>query len=105
MKGLINMSLFESIIMGIVQGIAEFLPISSSGHLAIFKAIFNLKEVGLTYDILLHLGTLVAVFVVYWSDIWKLILETLGIIRDGCKNLVYFVQKHATYKEVEYIKI
>lgn len=99
------MSLFESIIMGIVQGIAEFLPISSSGHLAIFKAIFNLKEVGLTYDILLHLGTLVAVFVVYWSDIWKLILETLGIIRDGCKNLVYFVQKHATYKEVEYIKI
>lgn len=99
------MSLFESIIMGIVQGIAEFLPISSSGHLAIFKAIFNLKEVGLTYDILLHLGTLVAVFVVYWSDIWKLILEGLGIIADVCKNIVRFVQKHATYKEVEYVKI
>jgi len=67
------MSLLESIIMGIIQGVAEFLPISSSGHLAIFKALFGLQDVGIAYDVLLHIGTLVAVFIVYWTDIWELI--------------------------------
>ena len=84
------MSLLETIILGIIQGIAEFLPISSSGHLAIFKALFGLKDVGLTYDILLHLGTLVAVFIVYWKDIWKLIKEGVGIIIDVCRNIGRF---------------
>lgn len=99
------MSLIESIILGIVQGIAEFLPISSSGHLAIFKKIFGLSDVGLTYDILLHAGTLVAVFIVYWSDIWKLIKEGIGIIIDACKNIGRFCSGKVKKGEAEYITV
>ena len=99
------MSLIESLILGIIQGIAEFLPISSSGHLAIFKALFGLKEVGLTYDILLHLGTLVAVFIVYRKDIWELIVEGVGIVIDACKNIGRFFANKFGKKDNKYIKI
>lgn len=99
------MSLLESIILGVIQGIAEFLPISSSGHLAIFKKIFGLSDVGIAYDILLHLGTLTAVFIVYWSDIWKLIKEGVGILADCFKNIGRFCKKTFAKENVEYIKI
>ncbi len=69
--------------MGIVQGIAEFLPVSSSGHLAIFQNLLHIDtETGLLFDVLLHLGTLLAIFVVFWRDIWRLIVEFFGIIAD-----------------------
>ncbi len=99
------MSLVESIILGIVQGIAEFLPISSSGHLALFKKLFGLSDVGLTYDILLHAGTLVAVFIVYWKDIWNLIKEGVGIIVDVCKNIARFFASKFGKKKLSYIHI
>ena len=64
------MSLLQAILMGIIQGATEFLPVSSSGHLAIFKNIFGVKtDTGILFDILLHFGTLVAIFIVYWADI------------------------------------
>lgn len=85
------MNLFQAIILGFIQGVAEFLPISSSGHLAIAKKLFGLSDVGLTFDLLLHFGTLVAVFVVYWKDIFKLIVEGVLILRDVCVNIGYFV--------------
>ena len=76
--------------MGIIQGLAEFLPVSSSGHLAIFKHILNLDlESGLLFDVLLHIGTLMAVFVAFWSDISKLIQEGFGILGDFFLNLYY----------------
>lgn len=59
----------ESIILGIVQGLTEFLPISSTGHLVLFGKLFGLREAGLLFDTLLHLGTLIAVVVVYWSEV------------------------------------
>lgn len=99
------MSLIESIILGVVQGIAEFLPISSSGHLALFKKLFGLSDVGLTYDILLHAGTLVAVFIVYWSDIWKLIKEGIGIVIDVCRNIGRFFAALFRKKKASYIRI
>lgn len=98
------MSLLESIILGVIQGLAEFLPISSSGHLAIFKSFFGLSEVGITYDLMLHLGTLVAVFIVYWSDIWKLIKEGVAIVGDCCKNIGCFFA-NCFGKEMKYVKI
>ena len=67
------MSIIEAIILGIIQGIAEFLPISSSGHLALAQHLFGIKESSLSFGVLLHLGTLVPVFVVYWNELWKLI--------------------------------
>ncbi|HDP16334.1 MAG TPA: undecaprenyl-diphosphate phosphatase [Candidatus Omnitrophica bacterium] len=63
------MSFFEAIISGIVQGVTEFLPVSSSGHLVILHKIIGLEGPQLTFDIFLHLGTLVAIFMVFWKDI------------------------------------
>ena len=85
------MSLLESIIMGVIQGITEFLPVSSSGHLAIFKNFFGLQEAGLLFDVLLHVGTLIAVFIVFYKDIWELIINGLGILSDSFMNVCYFV--------------
>lgn len=87
------MSLIEAIVLGIIQGLAEFLPVSSSGHLALFKKIFGLSDVGLTFDLMLHFGTLVAVFIVYWKDIWELIKEGIMIIVDAFHNVICFFKK------------
>ncbi len=83
------MSLFNALILGIIQGVAEFLPISSSGHLSIAQNLLGLGVEGtddVFFDVLLHLGTLAAVFVAYWSDIKDMVLEffrTIGDIRRG----------------------
>ncbi len=72
------MTYFSAFLLGLVQGVAEFLPISSSGHLAIAQNLLGMKEAGAVpefFDVLLHLGTLVAVFVAYWSDIREMIVE------------------------------
>jgi len=74
----------QSAILGLVQGLTEFLPVSSSGHLAIFKRILGTEtfSVSLTMDILLHVGTLVAVFMVYYKDIWALVREFFCMLWD-----------------------
>ena len=77
------MKFFEAIILGIVQGLAEFLPISSSGHLSVFQEFFGLMDVeaeNMFFDVLLHLGTLVAVFAAYWAEIRDLILEFFTMV-------------------------
>ncbi len=72
------MTYFSAFLLGLVQGVAEFLPISSSGHLAIAQNLLGMKEAGAVpefFDVLLHLGTLLAVFVAYWQDICDMVLE------------------------------
>ncbi|MCI2056513.1 MAG: undecaprenyl-diphosphate phosphatase [Oscillibacter sp.] len=79
------MSLLSSILLGLVQGVAEFLPISSSGHLAIAEHLLGqagVSDIPAFFDVLLHLGTLLAVFVAYWSDIRDMILELFRGISD-----------------------
>lgn len=61
--------LIKGIILGIIQGFTEFLPVSSTGHLLVGRKIFGLSEAGLLLDTLLHLGTFVAVVIVFWDDI------------------------------------
>jgi len=67
------MTIFEALVLGIVQGIAEFLPISSSGHLVVLREVFQLEGEMLTFDIFVHVGSLVAILAVYWKDVWALI--------------------------------
>ena len=82
------MELLKAIFLGFIQGVAEFLPISSSGHLAIFKNVLGFDtDTGLLFDVLLHLGTLAAVFVVFWKDIWELVKEGFAIIGQFFKSL------------------
>ena len=80
------MSALWAIFLGFIQGIAEFLPISSSGHLSVIQNIFQLQtaEDGhLLFDVLLHLGTLVSVCAFFWKDIRDMLFEVVTIIRDG----------------------
>lgn len=67
------MNILESIFLGIIQGLTEFLPISSSGHLVFFQSLFGMEEPQLFFDIMLHLGTLLAVVVYFQTDIWKIV--------------------------------
>ncbi|MCL2604595.1 MAG: undecaprenyl-diphosphate phosphatase [Defluviitaleaceae bacterium] len=67
------MSVWQAIILGIVQGITEFLPVSSSGHLVVLQRVFGMEEPALTFDIVVHLGSLVSIFAFFWKDIWALI--------------------------------
>lgn len=67
------MTVFEGIVLGVLQGIAEFLPISSSGHLALAQNLFGLSEVPLLFDVFLHLATLLAVVLFFWRKIWVLL--------------------------------
>jgi Uncharacterized bacitracin resistance protein len=101
-----QVSLIQSIIMGIVQGIAEFLPISSDGHLALAKHILHINmDSGIMFDVLLHFGTLVAVFIAFWKDIWELIKEGFGIIGDFIGNTVKLVQNALSKDKKSYKKV
>ncbi len=62
-----------AIILGVIQGLTEFLPISSSGHLVIFQHLFGMEEPELFFDICVHIGTLVAVIIYFWKDLWSII--------------------------------
>ena len=66
------MTIVQSVLLGILQGIAEFLPISSSGHLAVAQSLFGLDAVPLLYDVMLHLATLLAVFIYFRRKIFRL---------------------------------
>ena len=77
------MSIFDAIIQGVVQGLTEFLPVSSSGHLAITQHILGTSGDGnLFFNVMLHVGTLVAVIAFYYKLIWSLIKEFFSMIKD-----------------------
>ena len=77
------MTLAQSIIQGIIQGLTEFLPVSSSGHLSVFQYFTGINgESGALFSIILHLGTLIAVIAAFWGDIWELIVEFFAMAGD-----------------------
>lgn len=79
------MTVLTSVLLGLIQGIAEFLPISSSGHLAIAQNLLGMQgvtDIPEFFDVLLHLGTLLAVFVAYWNDIVDMVVEFFAGIAD-----------------------
>ena len=80
------MSILNAIFLGFVQGVAEFLPISSSGHLAVLQNVFNLQtaeEGHMFFDVSLHFGTLISIMIVYWKDIVYIVSDTVGLVRSS----------------------
>ncbi|MDD4803049.1 MAG: undecaprenyl-diphosphate phosphatase [Syntrophomonas sp.] len=82
------MTILHALALGIVQGLTEFLPVSSSGHLVILQHLFGIEEGALTFDVLLHIGTLMAVFAAFWKDIFAIIKKPFSrltyLIIVGC---------------------
>lgn len=81
------MELLYGAFLGLVQGVAEFLPISSSGHLALFENLFGMEALesmggSALFNILLHFATLVAVIIAYWSDVKEMCVEGVGMVKS-----------------------
>jgi len=85
------MTAAEGLVLGIVQGLTEFLPVSSSGHLVLAQNVLHVRVPGLTVEILLHLGTLLAVIIAFYREIHRLIIDgfagMLACKRVGCREV------------------
>lgn len=82
------MPIWVAVLLGAVQGLAEFLPISSSGHLVLFQELVNFEQYGadhVAFDVILHLGTLSAVVIAFWQDVKSLVVEFIKMTIDGFK--------------------
>ncbi|MDD6339721.1 MAG: undecaprenyl-diphosphate phosphatase [Butyrivibrio sp.] len=100
------MNILKSIFLGIIQGLTEFLPVSSSGHLAIAKKVFSWDlNIGVHFDILLHLGTLVALIIVFREDIWGMLREFWGMMQTWFVNTLIFFARRKGNTKYKYIKV
>lgn len=77
------MGIFEALVLGIVQGLTEFIPVSSSGHLILAHELFGTTESTLLFDVSLHIGTLLALVIFFWSDLLKLARNSLSKNSEG----------------------
>ena len=82
------LSIWEAVWMAILQGLTEFLPISSSGHLAILGNVLRINtDGGALLEVVLHVGTLISIILIYYKDVWTLIREAVMLIVDGIRYL------------------
>jgi undecaprenyl-diphosphatase len=85
------MTYLDAIILGILQGLTEFLPVSSSGHLVLAKALLNVTQPGLSFEIMVHLGTLLSVLVYFRKSVWRLIQSLFIRERTADRRLLYLL--------------
>lgn len=95
------MELYQAIILGILQGLTEFLPVSSSGHLVLGQIFFGITESQLSFDISVHVGTLLAVLVVYFSDIMAILTSVFRYLAQ----LFSFKAANFLFKEDENLRM
>jgi undecaprenyl-diphosphatase len=97
------MTSFQAIIMGIIQGLTEFLPVSSSGHLAIIRSLSGAQmEGGVLFEVLLHVATLAAVCAVYYKDVGRIVVDFFSICADCCVNIGRFFKNISAINKQEY---
>jgi undecaprenyl-diphosphatase len=84
------MEIFQALILGLIQGITEWLPISSSGHLVLFQQLFSLGS-SVAYDALLHLATLIVIILVFWKDILAILKSLISVKWDENTRLFLFI--------------
>ena len=77
------MTLIEALILGLVQGLTEFLPVSSSGHLVLSQELMGVEDPGITFEILVHFATLLSVIIYFWKKLWQLFLAILPPARQS----------------------
>lgn len=95
------MSAINAIFQAIIQGLTEFLPVSSSGHLSLYQHFTgNSGEGALLFSAILHLGTLFAVFIAFWDTIWDLIVEFCRMVKDIFKRQFSFKEMNADRRAV-----
>ncbi len=99
------MNILKAILMGVIQGLTEFLPVSSSGHLGLIKGLFGMDNSSILFDILLHFATLIAITVVFFRDILKLVIEFFGMCRDIFANIVSLGKSLSGGRDPEYVRI
>lgn len=100
------MNVLKSILLGLVQGATEFLPVSSSGHLAIFKKLFGVNlDSGIYFDVMLHFGTLIALIIVFHEDIWHMIQEFFQMIAIIFANFLVFIKRKRGDTRYTYFKV
>lgn len=80
---LAEIDLFKAIVLGVVQGLTEFLPISSSAHLVLVPWLFGWSDPGLAFDVALHVGTFVAVLLYFWRDLWGMAIDVVRGVASG----------------------
>lgn len=80
------MTVFHIFILGLIQGLTEFLPVSSSGHLVLLPYFFDWQAQGLEMDVALHVGTLIAVLFYFWRDVWEMAHHFFRYCIRGCRN-------------------
>ncbi len=81
----------QAVVLGLAQGLGEFLPISSSAHLVLVPWFFRWTDPGLTFDVALHVGTLVAVVLYFWRDWWQLIIKGFTDVRSPKGRLFWYL--------------
>ncbi len=95
------MTIFDAVMQGIIQGLTEFLPISSDGHLSIYQHFTgNYGESALIFTLMLHLGTLIAVFITYRKTIWELIREAFSMLYDLFHGRLTKIKPNRTRKMI-----
>lgn len=100
------MSVWQAILLGLVQGITEFLPVSSSGHLVFLKQVMGLNmENDVLFQVLLHVGTLFPVIFIFRSDIKRLVWELIHIVQDIIDNIKIWIQNRRSQDEKRYHKL
>lgn len=87
------MSIIDAIILGIVQGLTEFIPVSSSGHLILFHDLLGVTQSGLAFDVALHFGTLLALILFFRTDLVRL---CVGIVKGGVQRRLAIILAVAT---------
>jgi len=91
-------TIVQKLVLGIVQGLTEFLPVSSSAHLILIPRVLHWEDPGLAFDVALHLGTLVGVLLYFWKDLVKLVKPWLDLkntdLRAVGSNCAYLARSN-----------
>lgn len=100
------MKVLQAVIMGVLQGITEFLPVSSSGHLALIKGLFGYEsDTGVLFDVLLHFATILSICAVFFKDIIRIATEFGGLCADVFSNFLAFSRSITDNNPPRYRKI